>query len=166
MRYAQIRRMDISNGIGIGVAIFTQGCPFHCKNCFQPETWDFDGGKEWSKEKEEKILKLMKPDYIVRLTVLGGEPLIERNIKPLCDLFKKIKEIYPDKQIWVYTGNTYEKIKDIYPDIFKYIDVLIDGQYIDKLKDYKLKFKGSFNQRIIDVQKSLKINKTILKNID
>lgn len=166
MRYAQIRKMDISNGIGIGVAIFTQGCPFHCKNCFQPETWDFDKGKEWSKEKEEKILKLMKPDYIVRLTVLGGEPLIERNIEPLCDLFRQIKSIYPDKQIWVYTGNTYEKIKDIYPDIFKYIDILIDGQYVDKLKDYKLKFRGSFNQRIIDVQKSLKINKTVLKNID
>lgn len=162
MKYAQIREMDVTNGNGIGVALFTQGCPYHCKNCFNPETWDFDKGTDWTKETEDKIIELLKPEYITRLTILGGEPLIERNIEPLTALLKRVKSIYPDKQVWLYTGGDFEVLEGLYEEIFQYIDILIDGRYIDDLRDYKLKWRGSSNQRIIDVQKSLKEGETIL----
>ena len=162
MKYAQIREMDVTNGNGIGVALFTQGCPYHCKNCFNPETWDFDKGTDWTKETENKIIELLKPEYITRLTILGGEPLIERNIEPLTALLKRVKSIYPDKQVWLYTGGDFEVLEGLYEGIFQYIDILIDGRYIDDLRDYKLKFRGSSNQRIIDVQKSLKEGGIIL----
>ena len=156
MKYAQIREMDVTNGNGIGVALFTQGCPYHCKNCFNPETWDFNKGTDWTKETENKIIELLKPEYITRLTILGGEPLIERNIEPLTALLKRVKVIYPDKQVWLYTGGDFEVLEGLYEEIFQYIDILIDGRYIDDLRDYKLKWRGSSNQRIIDVQASLK----------
>lgn len=156
MKYAQIREMDVTNGSGIGVALFTQGCPYHCKNCFNPETWDFDKGTDWTKETENNIIELLKPEYITRLSILGGEPLIERNIAPLTALLKKVKCIYPDKQVWLYTGGDFEVLEGLYEEIFQYIDILIDGRYIDDLRDYKLKWRGSSNQRIIDVQASLK----------
>lgn len=156
MKYAQIREMDVTNGNGIGVALFTQGCPYHCKNCFNPETWDFDKGTDWTKETENKIIELLKPEYVTRLTILGGEPLIERNIEPLTALLKRVKGIYPDKQVWLYTGGDFEVLEGLYEEIFQYIDILIDGRYIDDLRDYKLKWRGSSNQRIIDVQASLK----------
>ena len=156
MKYAQIRKMDVTNGNGIGVALFTQGCPYHCKNCFNPETWDFNKGTDWTKETENKIIELLKPEYITRLTILGGEPLIERNIEPLTTLLKRVKGIYPDKQVWLYTGGDFEVLEGLYEEIFQYIDILIDGRYIDDLRDYKLKWRGSSNQRIIDVQASLK----------
>ena len=162
MKYAQIREMDVTNGNGIGVALFTQGCPYHCKNCFNPETWDFDKGIDWTKETENKIIELLKPEYITRLTILGGEPLIERNIEPLTALLKRVKVIYPDKQVWLYTGGDFEVLEGLYEEIFQYIDILIDGRYIDDLRDYKLKWRGSSNQRIIDVQKSLKEGEIIL----
>ena len=156
MKYAQIREMDVTNGNGIGIALFTQGCPYHCKNCFNPETWDFDKGTDWTKETENKIIELLKPEYITRLTVLGGEPLIERNIEPLTTLLKRVKGVYPDKQVWLYTGGDFEVLEGLYEEIFQYIDILIDGRYIDDLRDYKLKWRGSSNQRIIDVRASLK----------
>ena len=156
MKYAQIREMDITNGSGIGVALFTQGCPYHCKNCFNPETWDFDKGIDWTEETENNIIELLKPEYITRLSILGGEPLIERNIAPLTALLKRVKGIYPDKQVWLYTGGDFEVLEGLYEEIFQYIDILIDGRYIDDLRDYKLKWRGSSNQRIIDVQASLK----------
>ena len=156
MKYAQIREIDITNGNGIGVALFTQGCPYHCKNCFNPETWDFNKGTDWTKETENRIIELLKPKYITRLTILGGEPLIERNIEPLTALLKRVKSVYPDKQVWLYTGGDFEVLEGLYEEIFRYIDILIDGRYIDDLRDYKLKFRGSANQRIIDVQASLK----------
>ena len=162
MKYAQIREMDVTNGNGIGVALFTQGCPYHCKNCFNPETWDFNKGTDWTKETENKIIELLKPEYITRLTILGGEPLIERNIEPLTALLKRVKSVYPDKQVWLYTGGDFEVLEGLYEEIFQYIDVLIDGRYIDDLRDYKLKWRGSSNQRIIDVQKSLKEGEIIL----
>ena len=156
MKYAQIREMDVTNGSGIGVALFTQGCPYHCKNCFNPETWDFDKGIDWTEETENNIIELLKPEYITRLSILGGEPLIERNIAPLTALLKRVKSIYPDKQVWLYTGGDFEVLEGLYEEIFQYIDILIDGRYIDDLRDYKLKWRGSSNQRIIDVQASLK----------
>lgn len=162
MKYAQIREMDVTNGNGIGVALFTQGCPYHCKNCFNPETWDFNKGIDWTKETENRIIELLKPEYITRLTILGGEPLIERNIEPLTALLKRVKSVYPDKQVWLYTGGDFEVLEGLYEEIFQYIDVLIDGRYIDDLRDYKLKWRGSSNQRVIDVQKSLKEGEIIL----
>ena len=161
MKYAQIREMDVTNGNGIGVALFTQGCPYHCKNCFNPETWDFDKGTDWTKETEDKIIELLKPEYITRLTILGGEPLIQRNIEPLTALLKRVKGIYPNKQVWLYTGGDFEVLEGLYEEIFQYIDILIDGRYIDDLRDYKLKWRGSSNQRIIDVQASLKSGNVI-----
>ena len=161
MKYAQIREMDVTNGNGIGVALFTQGCPYHCKNCFNPETWDFDKGTDWTKETEDKIIELLKPEYITRLTILGGEPLVERNIEPLTALLKRVKGIYPNKQVWLYTGGDFEVLEGLYEEIFQYIDILIDGRYIDDLRDYKLKWRGSSNQRIIDVQASLKSGNVI-----
>ena len=164
MKYAQIREIDITNGSGIGVALFTQGCPYHCKNCFNPETWDFNKGMVWTKETENKIIELLKPEYITRLTILGGEPLIERNIEPLTAHLKRVKGIYPDKQVWLYTGGDFEVLEGLYEEIFQYIDILIDGRYIDDLRDYKLKWRGSSNQRIIDVQASLKSGNVVFSS--
>ena len=164
MKYAQIREIDITNGSGIGVALFTQGCPYHCKNCFNPETWDFNKGMVWTKEIENKIMELLKPEYITRLTILGGEPLIERNIEPLTALLKRVKGIYPDKQVWLYTGGDFEVLEGLYEEIFQYIDILIDGRYVDDLRDYKLKWRGSSNQRIIDVQASLKSGNVVFSS--
>lgn len=162
MRYAQIREMDISNGEGIGIALFTQGCPYHCKNCFNPETWSFDKGYKWTKNDEDKIINLLEPDYIKRLTILGGEPLVKRNKKDLYELLKKVKEKYPHKKIWMYTGGEYELIKNEFSEILDYTDILIDGRYIDELKDFSLKFRGSSNQRVIDIKKTREKNEIVL----
>ncbi|MDV3426316.1 MAG: anaerobic ribonucleoside-triphosphate reductase activating protein, partial [Bacillota bacterium] len=110
IRYAQIRRMDISNGEGIGVSLFTQGCPFHCKNCFNKETWDYDKGKEWTKQTEDMFLKLINNPHIVRVSFLGGEPLYCKNLDKIVDLCTKIKNTYPDKKIWLYSGYKFEDI--------------------------------------------------------
>nr|DAK84675.1 MAG TPA: anaerobic ribonucleoside-triphosphate reductase activating protein [Caudoviricetes sp.] len=162
MRYSQIRSMDISNGEGIGIALFTTGCRFYCKNCFNKELWDVNNGEEWNPEIEDKFISLAQPDYITRISILGGEPFIDENLIDLKKMIKKIKGIYPNKNIWVYSGYYYEELIERAKDIFPYIDVLVDGRYIDELKNPKLKFRGSSNQRVIDVQKSLKENKIIL----
>ena len=162
MKYTQIRDMDISNGEGIGIALFTQGCPYHCKNCFNPETWNFESGKDWNQETENLIIELMKPDYIKRLTILGGEPLIERNIEPLTSLLIRVKENYPDKKVWLYTGGNFEFENIRCDNLIEHTDIVIDGQFKKELRDITLKWKGSSNQRVIDVQKSLKEGETIL----
>lgn len=159
MRYASIRSLDISNGEGIGVALFTQGCPFRCKNCFNPETHDFDSGKEYTTEVRDKIVSLTSKPYIRRFSILGGEPLVERNIQELIILINLIKEKRPDIKIWLYTGNTYEKIIDKYYDLLKLVDILIDGPFIDDLKDLRLRFRGSSNQRVIDVKETIETGK-------
>lgn len=156
MRYASIRRLDISNGEGLGVTLFTQGCPFHCKNCFNPETHDFDGGKEYTIDTKNAILSLINRAQIKRFSILGGEPLIERNKEDMIDLCSSIKEIRPDIKIWVYTGNIFENVKDDwYELLYNYVDVLVDGPYVDSKRDLRLKFRGSSNQRVIDVKKSI-----------
>ena len=156
MRYASIRRLDISNGEGLGVTLFTQGCPFHCKNCFNPETHDFDGGKEYTIDTKNAILSLINRAQIKRFSILGGEPLIERNKEDMIDLCSSIKETRPDIKIWVYTGNIFENVKDDwYELLYNYVDVLVDGPYVDSKRDLRLKFRGSSNQRVIDVRKSI-----------
>lgn len=161
MRYNKIRKMDISNGPGVRVSIFMQGCAFHCKNCFNPETWDFKLGEEFTDKTIDKVLELADKDYIVGLSILGGEPMHPVNIEGTTKLAKAFKEKYPNKTIWCWTGFLFDKdLKD--KEVIKYIDVLIDGQYKDELHDFRLKWCGSSNQRVIDVQKSLKRNKVIL----
>ena len=152
MRYASIRSFDISNGEGIGVALFTQGCKFHCKGCFNQETWDLDGGKEYTPEIEEEIMKLLSRDFIDRFSILGGEPLLDRNIEDLTRLCKRIKKEYPDKKIWLYSGYTYENIIHNLPELMDNIDILVDGTYIEELKNLNLHFRGSSNQRVIKVK--------------
>ena len=161
MRYNKIRKMDISNGPGIRVSIFMQGCTFNCKNCFNKETHDFNGGKEFTDEVIEKIIKLAEPCEIKGLSILGGEPLHPKNIEGTTKLAKKFKSIYKDKTIWLWTGFLFDKnLKDF--EILNYIDVLVDGVYKDELHDVRLKYRGSSNQRVIDVKKSLKEDKIIL----
>ena len=156
MRYASIRRLDISNGEGLGVTLFTQGCPFHCKNCFNPETHDFDGGKEYTIDTKNAIVSLINRAQIKRFSILGGEPLIERNKEDLIDLCLSVKKIRPDIKIWIYTGNIFENVKnDWYELLYNYVDVLVDGPYVDSKRDLRLKFRGSSNQRVIDVRKSI-----------
>ncbi len=157
MRYNKIRKMDISNGPGIRVSIFMQGCTFNCKNCFNKETHDFNGGKEFTDEVIDKVIELAKPDYIVGLSILGGEPLHPKNIEGTTKLAKKFKSVYPDKNIWVWSGFLFDK-NLINFEILNYIDVLVDGVYKDELHDFTLKYRGSSNQRVIDIKKSLKTN--------
>ena len=162
MRYNLIRKMDISNGPGVRVSIFMQGCQFHCKNCFNPETWDFNGGKEFNDEVIEKVLQLCKKDHIKGLSILGGEPMNPINREGTTRLAKKFKENFPDKNLWMWTGFKYEDLKD--EEVFKYVDVLVDGQYKDELHDPTLKWKGSANQRVIDIKKSRENNEIVIFN--
>ena len=178
MRYASIRNLDISNGANIGVALFVQGCPFHCKNCFNSETWDFNGGKEWTEKTKNKFMELIDRPYIKRVSFLGGECLTEQNLDEVLKLTQQIRISFPEKTIWLYTGYQWNKIMFPIPTItddlrtieitdkrkkiISNVDVLVDGEYIDEQKDLSLKWRGSKNQRVIDVKKSLAQNKIIL----
>ena len=161
MRYNKIRKMDISNGPGVRVSIFMQGCVFNCKNCFNPETHDFNGGKEFTDETIDRILELCDQEYIAGLSILGGEPMHPKNIEGTTKLAKAFKEKFPNKTIWSWSGFLFDRdLKD--KEVMKYIDVLVDGQYKDELHDFRLEWRGSSNQRVIDVQKSLKKNEVVL----
>ena len=178
MRYAQIRSMDLSDGEGVGIALFVQGCNFHCPSCFNQDTWDFNGGKEWTEKTKETFLKLADKPYIKRVSFLGGECLANENLEGVYDVIKDVKELFPDKKIWMYTGYTWESIFnpivtdnldlerdrliELRKEIVKMTDVLIDGQYIHEQRDINLKFRGSKNQRVIDVKESLKQDKIVL----
>lgn len=165
MKYAKIRKMDISNGEGVRVSLFVQGCSFHCKNCFNQETWDFNGGKEFTTAEIQKIIELANKDYIAGLSVLGGEPLHNNNVDEVFRIVATFKEKFPNKDIWLWTGFKFEDaIKDSKRKfILRNIDVLIDGQFEEDKKDLTLKWRGSSNQRVIDCKKSLAENKIILK---
>ena len=161
MRYNKIRKMDISNGPGVRVSVFMQGCTFNCPNCFNKETHDFDGGLEFDENAIDRILKLAENQYVVGLSILGGEPLHPKNIEGTIELCKLFKEKFGDKKnIWVWTGYLFEHI--INKDIFNYVDVIVDGQYINELHDFRLKWRGSKNQRVIDVKQTLKNREIVL----
>ena len=160
MNYQKISRNDVSNGSGVGMVLWVSGCTQHCFGCHNPETWDFNSGIPYTPEIETEIINSLKPDYISRLTLSGGHPLEAENIKTVFDLCKKVKSIYPNKKIWLYTGYTWENINGI--PILKYVDVLVDGKFVQDLRDITLKWKGSSNQRVIDMQKSLEKGKIIL----
>ena len=159
-RYNKIRKMDISNGPGVRVSIFMQGCIFHCEGCFNPETWNFKCGNEFTDDTINEVLALCEPSHIKGLSILGGEPMHPKNIEATTKLAKEFKKKYPDKTIWSWTGFNFEDIKD--KEVFKYIDVLIDGQFKIALRNPNLRWKGSSNQRVIDVQKSLKKGEIVL----
>ncbi len=161
MRYNKIRKMDISNGPGVRVSIFMQGCAFHCENCFNPDTWDFNGGEEFTDETIEKVLDLCSQEHIVGLSILGGEPMHPKNIEGTTRLAKAFKERFPKKSLWAWSGFLFDRdLKD--KEVMKYLDVLVDGQYVDALHDFRLAWRGSSNQRVIDVQKSLKKKDIVL----
>nr|DAX38281.1 MAG TPA: anaerobic ribonucleoside-triphosphate reductase activating protein [Caudoviricetes sp.] len=176
MRYSQIRNLDISNGLGVGVSLFVQGCPFHCKNCFNSDTWDFNGGKEWTEEIKDRFIKLIDRPYIKRISFLGGECLAEQNLDEVLKLVQEIRISFPDKTIWLYTGYSYSEIfrgqssclsqeglnNFKRREIIKLCDVVVDGEYIDEQKDLSLKWRGSKNQHVIDVKQSLAQNKMVL----
>lgn len=152
MRYGKINKTDIANGPGVRVSLFVSGCRNRCKGCFNPETWSFDYGESFTMRTIEEILEALSPNYIAGLSILGGDPFESENILGVLELCYEAKRLYPDKTIWIYTGYLYEDFKDL--PIMEYIDVLVDGPFIEALKDISLKLKGSSNQRIIDVQAS------------
>ena len=183
MRFASMRNLDISNGEGVGVSLFVQGCDRHCFNCFNPDTWDFNGGKEWTEETKNKFMELINRPYIKRVSFLGGECLAEQNLDEVLKLVQEIRISFPAKTIWLYTGFCWNDImcsfaglqadyvvldkKDIEAwekrkKIISNVDILVDGEYIDEQKDLSLRFRGSKNQRVIDVKQSLAQNKIVL----
>lgn len=170
MNYATIKLFDVANGPGIRVSLFVSGCTHRCKGCFNKEAWDFFYGERFTDAEEEKILQALKPDHIRGFSLLGGEPFEPSNQKVLCKLLPKIKESYPHKDIWCYTGYDFEsdllsgRLCDstITMQMLSCIDILVDGKFVEEKKNLKLRFKGSENQRIIDVRKSLKENRIIL----
>ena len=211
IRYASIRELDISNGEGIGIALFVQGCHFHCHNCFNPDTWNFNGGKEWTQEVEDKFIELANKPYIKRISILGGEPLAAENLNDVAHLVCRINKtynaqqymgdanddnhniliknpdknriLYPQKTNWLYTGYTwgemfmYDDEINKFPNylrkdnmefytkrqqIIKQCNVVVDGIYIDSQRDITLKWRGSGNQRVIDVQESIRKGEVVL----
>lgn len=172
MYYGEIKNCDIANGIGVRVSLFVSGCTNHCEKCFQPETWDFEFGDPFTEDTENKILTMLKPDYIDGLTVLGGEPFEPKNQTELYPFLLKVKEKLPNKTIWIFSGFTYEELTDIdsYPHtevtekILDMTDVLVDGRYVDDLRDISLKFRGSSNQRLIDIKATASCGEITLWN--
>ena len=169
MRYASMRNLDISNGENIGVSLFVQGCHFHCNNCFNSETWDFEGGYSWTEKSIKDFLNLVNRSYIKRVSILGGEPLTSRNVKEIFHLISTIRKLFPTKTIWLYTGFTWEQIMNptnsddiLRKEIVSQCDVVVDGEYIDELRDITLKWRGSSNQRVIDVKKSIEKGEVVL----
>lgn len=160
MNYGKLIKTDIANGPGVRVSLFVSGCRRKCPGCFNPETWSFNYGEPYTTNTTIEILDALAPDYIDGLTVLGGEPLDVRNVIHVQPLLYVVKMKYPNKSIWVYTGHRFENISR--RSIMDFIDVLVDGPFIEELKDLTLKFRGSSNQRIIDVQASRKSNRVIL----
>ena len=162
-RYNKIRKMDISNGPGVRVSVFMQGCTFNCKNCFNPETHDFNGGKEFTDDTINEILNLCNNSYIAGLSILVGEPLHNKNIDASTKLVKAFKEKYPDKSVWIWTGFNFEDyVMD--KEITKYADFIVDGQFEEDNKNPKLLYSGSSNQRVINVKKTMKKGKVVEEN--
>ena len=170
MHYATIKECDVANGPGVRVSLFVSGCNHHCKGCFNEVAWNFEYGNEFTDETINKVLKDLDRDYIEGLSLLGGEPLEHANQKGLLPLIKKVKEKFPNKTIWCYTG--YDLEKDIIEnmaktnpttrELLKYIDVAVDGKFDEDQKSPKLRFRGSANQRILDVQETIKENKPVI----
>ena len=170
MNYAEVKQYDVANGPGVRVSLFVSGCTHHCKECFNPETWDFDYGNPFTQDTIDMILEYLKPEYIKGITLLGGEPLEHSNQKGLLPLVEQIHEKYPEKSIWCFTGYDYEKdvmgrMYQEWPEtkkLLSHIEVLVDGEFMIEKKDLGLRFKGSSNQRSILVQESLATGEIVL----
>ena len=170
MYYGAVRKTDVANGPGVRVSLFVSGCTHHCKGCFQPETWDFSYGRVYTQETEKEIMDSLNHDYIKGLTLLGGEPFEPSNQKVLVGLLRLVKNALPEKDIWCYTGYTYETdmLKDsrarcgVTDEMLSMIDVLVDGEFLEEEKDISLPFRGSHNQRLIDLPKTRRQKKIIL----
>lgn len=163
MYYGEIKNCDIANGIGVRVTLFVSGCTNHCEQCFQPQTWDFCYGNPFTKETENQILEMLAPDYIDGLTLLGGEPFEPANQRDLLPFVKRVKKQYPQKTIWCFSGfrlddellqESYARC-EVTDELLSYIDVLVDGRFVAAQKDISLRFRGSSNQRIIDIPSTL-----------
>lgn len=170
MHYADIKQYDVANGPGVRVSLFVSGCTHHCKNCFNQVTWDFNYGDEFTEKEKDRIIEYLRPDYIRGITLLGGEPMEHTNQQGLLPLLRKIRQTYPQKDIWCFTGYDFDRdvkgrmLKE-WPEtgeFLSYIDVLVDGPFIEEQKSVALRFKGSANQRTIDVKKSMEQGKTVL----
>ncbi len=172
MNYASIKKYDIANGLGVRVSLFVSGCTHHCKNCFNSIAWDFNYGSPFTKEVEDEIIASLKNPYISGLSLLGGEPLEPANQYGLYDFLKRVKKEVPNKDIWCYTGFTLnadltldKANTPITKEIIAMFDVIVDGKFIEELKDITLKFRGSSNQRLIDVQKTINNKEISLLNL-
>ncbi|MDD6038630.1 MAG: anaerobic ribonucleoside-triphosphate reductase activating protein [bacterium] len=170
MYYGALKKTDIANGPGVRVALFVSGCTHHCKECFNPETWDFTYGEEFTDVVRNELFEALAPDYIQGLSVLGGEPFEPSNQRVLAELFRVVRERFPQKTIWVYSGYTLEDELmsesrarcEVTDEILTMIDVLVDGEFVLEKKNISLKFRGSENQRIIDMKATLREGKTIV----
>lgn len=171
MKYSGIKMFDVSNGPGCRTSLFVSGCRHHCKGCFNEKTWDFQYGNEYTKEVEEEIISSLSPDFISGLTVLGGEPMEPENQPFVWKLLQKVKEKHPDKSIWLYSGFTLEELLDkknkrcqteYTKEILNLIEVLVDGRFVLALKNISLRFRGSSNQRIINMKETLEKGKIVL----
>ena len=171
MNYGEIKKNDIANGLGVRTTLFVSGCTHHCKGCFQPQTWDFSFGKPYTKEVEDGIIASLSPYYIAGLTLLGGEPMEPANQAVLLPLLRRVRAEMPSKNVWCYSGYTFEELTGKTPsrarcghtdEMLSLIDVLVDGEFKEELKDIRLRFRGSSNQRVIDVAKTLASGEIVL----
>ena len=171
MNYADIKHCDVANGPGVRVSLFVSGCTHHCKECFNPETWDFDYGKPFTDETIKQILKYLAPEYIKGLTLLGGEPFEPENQRALVPFLRRVRAQYPDKDIWAYSGFTLDKeltVDGTHPrcevtdEMLSLIDILVDGRYVDAQRNISLRFRGSENQRIIDMDRTRAAGRIVL----
>lgn len=173
MNYAAIKKTDTANGPGIRVSLFVSGCTHHCKGCFNSETWDFNYGAPYTEETENEILNALSPAHIRGISLLGGEPMEPANRTVLLELLKKVRSLYPDKDVWCYTGYDFEKDLLIWmeegrtdvEELLSLIDVLVDGEFVEEKKNLRLAFRGSENQRLLDVSASLKNRRAIIQNM-
>ena len=170
MNYAAIKTADIANGPGVRVSLFVSGCTHHCKNCFNQEAWDFDYGQPFTQETIDLILGYLKPSYIRGLTLLGGEPFDPRNQPAVVQLLRQVRERYPEKSVWAFSGYLFDRDilsghlgdPEITKEYLSYLDVLVDGPFVEAKKNLGLRFRGSENQRLIDVKKSLASGQIVL----
>ena len=169
MNYGNIKPLDVADGEGVRVSLFVSGCRNHCENCFQPETWDFCYGEPYTGKTEDRILSLLEPFYVDGLTLLGGEPFEPENQRVLAQLLHRVRRERPDKTVWCFSGYTLEQLRgeghphcEVTDEMLSLIDVLVDGRFVEALKDISLKFRGSSNQRIIDVKRTLTTNSIVL----
>ena len=171
MNYGEIKKTDIANGIGVRVTLFVSGCTRHCKNCFNAETWDFNYGKPFTKETEDEVLAALAPSFINGLTLLGGEPMEPQNQRALVPFLHRVRKLYPEKDIWCYSGSTLETdmLKDggrnrceVTDEMLSLIDILVDGRYVDAQRNISLRFRGSENQRIIDMDRTRAAGRIVL----